>query len=127
MSTVGTLFFVTERRFPPPWSVEELDAFFVVMTLSPAPRETSMRTAMDDCLRRPESGHRFQISVLPDAAETTVLQAPVQWASALLWALVALPFGAYHQYRPGREIFGESPMRSDASISRRVLPDLDSI
>ena len=88
-----------------------------------------MRTEMDDCLRRPESG--FQISVLLDAAETTVSQAPVYWASALLWDcldfVVALPFGAYYQYRPRRETFGESPMKSDASISRRVLSDLDSI
>jgi hypothetical protein len=78
-----------------------------------APRETSMRTAMDDCFRPPESGRRFQISVLRDAAETTVSQTPVYWASALLRLcldfVVALPFGAHHHhrahrhYRPHRE------------------------
>src|SRR5262249_9642458 len=45
---------------------------------------------------------RFQISLLLDAAETTVSQAPVYWASALLWAcldfVVALPCGAYYQH-----------------------------
>ena len=59
---------------------------------------------------------------LLDAAETTVSQA---YCSGLV--VVALPFGAHYQYRPRREAFAESPMKSDTSISRRVLSDLDSI
>jgi hypothetical protein len=74
---------------------------------------------------------RFQISVLLNAAETTVSQARVYRASALLCFrldfVVALPFGAHRHYRPRRETFAESPMKSDSAISRRALSDLDSI
>jgi hypothetical protein len=62
----------------------------------------------------------------------TVSQARVYRTSALLGFyldfVVALPFGAHHHhYRPRRETFAESPMKSDSAISRRVLSDLDSI
>jgi hypothetical protein len=42
---------MTERRFPPQWSVEEQVACFIVTNVASwlgAPRETSMPVAMDD-------------------------------------------------------------------------------